>query len=85
MIAGIRPTIAVSDFVRRVKSEAAGAIKRKFRRLGCFDWQDTFSAFSLNAFDYDEAVDYVKDQQEHHRNNTLIEIWEQVVGGVDAA
>jgi REP element-mobilizing transposase RayT len=78
LICGVRPVITMSDFVRRVKSESSGAVRRNFKRRRGFKWQVGYGAFTLSALGYQDAVAYVKNQKEHHRLDTLREPFERM-------
>jgi putative transposase len=78
VICGIQPSMAVSHFVDRIKSESAGAIRRNFSRRRGFKWQIGFGGFTLDALNYQDAVSYVENQKEHHRLDTLRKPFETI-------
>src|SRR5690554_1147586 len=71
IIAAIPPTLAVSTFVGRIKTEATKALKRNFAHLDAFAWQPGFGAFTLNPNDMDGIIHYVLNQKNHHRKDDL--------------
>lgn len=77
-VCGLQPTVAPSDFVDRIKSESAGAVRRCFKDRKSFKWQVGYGCFSLNAHDFDRVVSYVANQKEHHRKDELWELYETI-------
>lgn len=75
----IKPHIAISDLVRDVKSCSSTFIKEK-GWVRNFEWQDGFGAFSYSKFQVLKVVDYILNQQEHHRNKTFKEeyLWQSL-------
>jgi len=67
------PKIAISDFLRTVKSNSSAWIHQTFRELSGFRWQDGYSAFTVSESVKDELVGYVMNQQRHHRKMTFQE------------
>lgn len=76
LICGIPPKIAVSDFVKDLKSQSTGALKREFHRLWHFKWQVSFGYFTLDPLNMKRVIDYVDNQKEHHRKEDLWEPYE---------
>ena len=81
LVCAIRPSIALDDFVRDVKSRSSAAVRGEFENLYGFGWQDGYGGFTLNPLDMDEIFAYVRNQKEHHANNELHDLWERVTGG----
>ena len=76
LICAIKPTVAVSDFIGRLKANSTGALKRNFEQLGAFEWQGEFSCFTADPANMDKLRSYVANQVEHHRNGDLWELYE---------
>ena len=75
-ITAIPPTIAVSKFLRDLKSQTTGKIKR---RLDIdFAWQIGFGGFTLNPDDMDGICDYVRNQKLHHSEGTTRSAYERI-------
>ncbi len=70
---GMKPTIALSDLVRDIKAGSSGFINEKKWLRGKFNWQDGFGAFSHSHSEIDDVVQYIKSQEEHHRETTFRE------------
>ena len=75
MAAGVPPKVAVADFVGKVKADSSRLIKRRIPRLDEFKWQRGYGGFSISSFEASRVIEYVLDQKEHHREDT---IWEEL-------
>ena len=70
IIAAVRPSITISDFVRAIKSSSSLAVK-KAGLDPLFAWQPDYNAYSLDSERMKEIVCYVANQKWHHANNKL--------------
>ena len=70
LIAAVRPSMSLSLFVGAVKSVSSRIVRQAHGR-NAFRWQSGYSAFSLNAMDYDDCRRYVRHQKHHHATHTL--------------
>jgi putative transposase len=65
LLAGVPPTIAVSDFVRKLKSNSSRWAS--VRTEGRFAWQERYSAFTVSESQVERVGEYISTQEEHHR------------------
>ena len=63
----IAPSIAVADFVRDIKSATTIWIKKENVVTKFPGWQSEYSAFSKSFSDKELTIEYIKNQEEHHR------------------
>ena len=63
ILARIKPSISVSDFVRTAKANSS----RWASQHGYFDWQDGYSSFTVSQSVSPRVAGYVDRQAEHHR------------------
>ena len=73
ILIGMKPTCCLSDLVRDVKSGSSKHINDKKWVRGHFDWQNGFGAFSVGHSQLDTMFNYIRNQEEHHRNTTFME------------
>jgi REP element-mobilizing transposase RayT len=79
LVVSIPPTLAIADFVKRIKGSSAHFLNQAFSAsLNKFGWQEGYGVFSLGGKQLEQAVDYVKNQKAHHSNGTAIASLEQV-------
>ena len=69
MLAKLRPTISVSEFLRKLKSGSSGWAKRQ--TTGRFGWQARFAAFTVSESQVERVRRYIRNQEEHHRTKSF--------------
>jgi putative transposase len=65
LLVKIKPVIAVSDFLRELKSISSGRAKKK--TAGRFAWQARYGAFTVSESQVGRVRLYIRNQEEHHR------------------
>jgi REP element-mobilizing transposase RayT len=70
ILAKISPTIAVSDFLEKLKANSSKWAKSLKRGFG---WQGGYSAFTVSESQVDRVRQYIQNQKEHHRKITFEE------------
>jgi len=71
VLIGLKPTIALSDLIRDVKSDSTEFIKRKGWISGRFNWQEGFGAFSYSHSHLDSVIQYIRNQEKHHAKRSF--------------
>ena len=66
LLVGLKPSAALSDLIRDVKSDSTEFINRKRWIAGRFNWQEGFGAFSYSHSQLDSVIGYVRNQERHH-------------------
>jgi REP element-mobilizing transposase RayT len=69
ILARLRPTISVSEFMSKLKSNSSSWAKRQTR--GRFAWQARFAAFTVSESQAERVRRYIRNQQEHHRRHSF--------------
>jgi putative transposase len=69
----MRPTVLLSDVIRDIKANSSKFINEKGWVKGRFEWQAGFGAFSVGHTQVDMVTNYIKSQEEHHRELTFKE------------
>jgi len=70
---GMRPTQSLSDLIQDIKGDSSKWINQKGFISGRFSWQEGFGGFSYSKSHVDQVIDYIKNQEIHHRKKTFIE------------
>lgn len=70
---GMRPTQSLSDLMQDIKGDSSKWIKQKGFVKVRFAWQEGYGAFSYSKSHVDSVIDYIKNQDIHHRKKTFIE------------
>jgi REP element-mobilizing transposase RayT len=72
ILIGLRPSMALSDLVRDVKSDSSDwGINRKKLAKGKFAWQEGYGAFSYGHSQLDIIIRCIQNQEKHHRRKTF--------------
>lgn len=70
---GMRPTQSLSDLMQDVKGDSSKWINKKGFVEGRFSWQEGFGGFSYSKSQVNNVIDYIRDQEIHHRKKSFIE------------
>ncbi len=71
LLFGLRPSTAISDLTRDVKSDSTIFINEKGFLRGKFNWQEGFGAFSYSRSQLDAVAKYVLNQEKHHSKRSF--------------
>ena len=72
ILAGLSPSLAVSDVVRDVKANSSKWMREE-GHVDSFEWQKGYGAFTV-SYDRVEAIrKYIQNQKEHHKTKTFQE------------
>ena len=73
LLAKLSPTIAISDVLRKIKSNSSKWINERSDVTRKFEWQSGYAAFSVSESQMPSIVEYITNQAEHHRRKTFEE------------
>ena len=73
MLISIPPAISPSKAVQLIKAGSSKWIHEEFSYINGFTWQVGYSAFSVSPNRIQSAIDYINNQEEHHRSRTFEE------------
>lgn len=73
LFVGFRPVILISDFIKEIKVESNEFINSKNWIKGKFAWQEGYGVFSYSHSHIDRVINYVHNQETHHRVRTFKE------------
>ncbi|HEY4325620.1 MAG TPA: IS200/IS605 family transposase [Mucilaginibacter sp.] len=77
MFFGFRPDQSLSELMRMVKGESSEWINLQRFTPTTFRWQEGYGAFSYSRSHVKKAVNYVLNQEEHHRKKTFLEEYKE--------
>jgi len=66
ILCDLKPTIALADFMRDIKTSASLWLKQSGKFPAFVGWAEGYAAFTYANKDKDMIVNYIKYQQEHH-------------------
>ncbi len=70
---GLKPKVSVSELMKGVKGKSSKYINDHALTGNRFEWQDGYGVFSYRHRDIDEIYQYVANQEEHHKTQTFID------------
>ncbi|MGF1635632.1 MAG: IS200/IS605 family transposase [Cyclobacteriaceae bacterium] len=70
---GFRPTQSLSDLLQDIKGDSSKWINEKGFVKGRFSWQGGFGAFSYSKSHVQNVINYVRNQEYHHRKKSFTE------------
>lgn len=73
ILIGLKPNAALSNMVRDIKANSSRFINERKWIAGKFEWQKGFGAFSYSHSQLTKVIDYIRNQEEHHRTKSFRE------------
>ena len=64
-------TITVEDFLKKIKATSSKWMKEQGPEYRRFSWQVGYGAFSVSASHQAKLIDYIANQEEHHRKESF--------------
>jgi REP element-mobilizing transposase RayT len=72
ILARIPTKVSVADFARAVKGNSSKWMNERFTNMR-FGWQRGYGAFSVSRSAISRVVEYVRDQEQHHRHRSFLD------------
>jgi putative transposase len=73
LLLSLPSTIPISKAAQLIKGGSSKWIHETFPDQKLFSWQEKYGAFSVSVSQLDTVVQYIRNQEEHHRKRTLQE------------
>jgi len=73
IVTHLHPSVVLADLIKDVKVASSGFIKENNLFPQFKGWQDGYGAFTYSIKEKDRLIEYVKNQEEHHRIKTFRE------------
>jgi REP element-mobilizing transposase RayT len=67
IISDLHPSIALADFLRDIKASSSKWMKDSGLFPDFNGWAIGYGAFTCSHMNVDKLIDYIKNQQEHHK------------------
>ncbi|MBS1643840.1 MAG: transposase [Bacteroidetes bacterium] len=86
ILVGIHSTIALADFVKELKTSTNSWIKTNKDKFPDFiSWGEKYGAFTIRYQEKDIVIAYIKNQREHHKNETFKDEYRRLIAdnGID--
>ncbi len=82
---GMPVSTCIADFMSAVKSSSSGWINEQKFVKGQFQWQTGYGAFSYAKSERDTVINYIMNQEDHHRKKTFREEYLELLNDFDIA
>jgi len=69
--------VTIADLAKQLKGASSHFVNEVLRPEMPFKWQGSYGAFTVSRWDVDKIVTYVRNQKEHHADETLLPEWEE--------
>lgn len=69
----LHPSVALSSLIKDIKSSSNVYIKENKLFENFKGWQDGYGAFTYSSDSKNKLIDYVKNQEQHHKTTTFRE------------
>jgi REP element-mobilizing transposase RayT len=79
----LKPSVSLAEVVRNVKSKSSKWINESDFTLEKFEWQSGHGSFSYSDRDVDMIINYIKNQEEHHRKRSFREEYKALLNELD--
>ncbi|MCX8480433.1 MAG: IS200/IS605 family transposase, partial [Sediminibacterium sp.] len=73
ILIGLKPDCNLSDLIRDIKSNSSRWVNQNNYVVEKFEWQNGFGAFTVGQSQIKTVVQYILNQEEHHRKKTFKE------------
>lgn len=77
ILIGMRPAQSVSDLMKDVKQGSSLWINENKLAKCHFEWQEGYGAFSYSKSQIQNVVNYIQNQEEHHKKKTFLEEYKE--------
>lgn len=67
ILLSLSTSISIADLTREIKSRSSRWINERRLTLGRFGWQNGYGAFSYSQSARPQVIEYIKNQEAHHR------------------
>jgi REP element-mobilizing transposase RayT len=72
-IGGVEDHVHISRALQLIKGGSSKWVHETFAEARLFAWQEKYGAFSVSVSQLDTLIQYIRDQEEHHRKMTFKE------------
>jgi len=79
ILSDLHPSIALADYLRDIKASSSVWLKQSGKFTKFEGWADGYAAFTYAWKDKNMIVNYIKNQQEHHKNETFEEEYRRLL------
>ncbi len=79
ILTDIHPSIALADFIRDLKVSTSIGMKNCGFFPSFEGWSEKYGAFTCSYLDAGKIIEYIKNQQEHHKEVTFLDEYRRLL------
>jgi putative transposase len=79
IVTHLHPSVSLASLVKDIKVASSLHIKEQNLFEGFIGWQDGYGAFTYTVKEKDRLIEYVKNQEEHHKIKTFKEEYRELL------
>jgi REP element-mobilizing transposase RayT len=76
-------SVAVSEFIKKIKDESAEWVRKKNQNLKKFCWQSCYGVFSISPIHISALYRIIEDQEKQHKKETFQEEFRRILKKYD--
>ena len=76
LLTGFPSTLTVSNLIKKIKGSSSHLITLEIKPDEFFKWQGSYGAFTVSHEMLDKVANYIRNQEIHHRQKSIIPTWE---------
>lgn len=76
LLIGFPPTLTISNLMKQIKGSSSHFINHESKPNQFFKWQGNYAAFTVSYESIDTVANYIRNQENHHHQKSLIPTWE---------
>jgi putative transposase len=86
ILCDLHPTIALADYMRDIKTSSSIWLKQSEEMPDFDGWADGYGAFTCSWKDKEIIINYIKNQQEHHKKESFEDEFKRLLkeNGIEA-
>jgi len=79
MLIDLHPSIALADLMRDLKTSTSVWLKQQKEFSHFEGWADGYAALTVSYGDKNMVIEYIKNQQEHHKKESFTDEFRQLL------
>ena len=79
ILTGLHPSVSLASLVKDIKTGSSLWIKEENVFPTFSHWQDGYAAFTHSKHEIDGLIEYIKEQERHHRRTTFVEEYRKLL------
>lgn len=79
----LKPATSISEVIKLVKTNSSKWINKNKYLNGHFEWQLGYGAFSYSKSQRNKVINYIMNQEDHHRKSTFKEEYLKMLNDLD--